>query len=77
MDDKLYFGMPVGSQDYEVTADECDQHHVIPTTSQGRWAMTELERFDLERSDVNGFQGDNCNNADVDEEDEALKPLMV
>jgi hypothetical protein len=33
MDDKLYFGMPVGSQDYEVTADESDQHHVIPTTS--------------------------------------------
>jgi hypothetical protein len=68
MDDELHFGMPGGSGDFEDQGDECD---AIPTASHQRWAATELERFDLGTSDVDGYEGEDGNDADADEEEEA------
>jgi len=68
MDDKLHFGMPGGSEDFE---DEGDKGDAIPTTSRRRRAATELERFDLGTSDVDGYEGEDGNDADADEEEEA------
>jgi len=67
-DDELHFGMPGGSGDF---ADEGDQSNAIPTTSRQLRAATELERFDLGTSDVDGYEGKNGDDADADEEEEA------
>jgi len=53
-DDKLHFGMPGGSGDYEDDGDECDDRDAIPTASWQRRPATELEMFDLGTSHVNG-----------------------
>jgi hypothetical protein len=50
-DDELHFGMPGGSGDFEDDGDECD---AIATASRRPRAATELERFDLGTSDVDG-----------------------
>ena len=68
LDHELHFGMPGCSGDYEDEGDECD---AIPTASRRRWAATELERFDLGTSDVDGYEGDAGDDADADEEEEA------
>jgi len=73
MDYELYFRMPVGSQDYKHTSDESDVSDANPTTSQGQRAATELERFDLETSDVDGYAGKDSDDADADEEEKALQ----
>jgi hypothetical protein len=65
---KLHFGMPGGSGDFEDDGDESD---AIPTTSGRRLAATELERFDLGTSDVDGYEGKDGDDADADEEEEA------
>jgi len=52
MDDELHFGMPGGSGDFK---DENDESDAIPTASRRRRASTELERFDLGTSDVDGY----------------------
>jgi len=78
-DDELHFGMPGGSGDYEDEGDESDDRHAIPTTSRRRRPTTELERFDLGTSDVNGYEGEDGNwyegedgdDADADEVEEA------
>jgi len=62
---KLDFGMPGGSGDFE---DECDEHYAIPTASQQQGAATELERFDLGTSDVDGYEGKDGSDADEEEE---------
>jgi len=72
-DDKLQFSMPVGSGDYEDEGDESDDCDAIPTTSQRRWPTTKLERFDLGATDVNGYEGDDVDDAHADEEDEELQ----
>jgi len=67
-DDELHFGMPGGSGDFE---DEGDESDAIPTASRRRRAATELERFDLGTSDVDGYYGEDGDDADADEEEEA------
>jgi hypothetical protein len=67
-DEELHFGMPGGSGDFE---DEGDESDAIPTASRRRWAATELEMFDLGTSDVNGYEGEDGDEADVNEEEEA------
>jgi len=65
-DDELHFGMPEGSVDFE---DEGDESDAIPTASRRRRAATELERFDLATSDVDGYEGEDGDIADAEEED--------
>jgi len=60
--------MTGGSGDLEDEGDESDD---IPTASRRRLAATELERFDLGTSDVNRYEGEDGDDADVDEEVEA------
>jgi hypothetical protein len=66
-DDELHFGMPGDSEDFE---DEGDESDAIPTASRSRQAATELERFDLGTSDVDGYEGEDGDDADADEEEE-------
>jgi hypothetical protein len=54
-DDELHFGMPRGSEDFE---EECDERDAIPTAWRRRLAATELERFELGTSDVDGYEGE-------------------
>jgi hypothetical protein len=68
MDDELHFWMPGGSRDFE---DEGDESDAIPTASRRRRATTELERFHLETSDVDGYEGEDGDVADADEQEEA------
>jgi hypothetical protein len=70
-DDELHFGMPGGSRDYDDEGDERDVFDSIPTASRRRRPTTELERFDLGTSDVDGYKGDDGDDADLDEEEEA------
>jgi len=70
--DKLHFAMPGGSGDYEDEGDESDVGDAIPITSRCQRPSTELRRFDLGTSDVHGYEGEDGNNADADEEEEAL-----
>jgi hypothetical protein len=72
-DNELHFAMPGGSAEYEEEGDESDEHNAVRTTSRRPRPTTELERFDLGTSDVNGYQGEDGNDADADgdEEEEA------
>jgi hypothetical protein len=65
-DDKLHFRMPEGSGDHEDEGDKSDDRHAIPTSSWRTRPATELERFDLGTRDVNGYEGEDANNADAD-----------
>jgi hypothetical protein len=67
-DDELYVWMSVGSGDFEAEGEESD---AIPTASRRQQAATELERFDLENSDVDGYEGEDGDDEDVDEKEEA------
>jgi hypothetical protein len=69
-DDELHFGMPGGSRDYEDAGDERDDRDAIPTLSQQQWPATELLRFDLGTSDVDGYEGEDGDDADVDAAEE-------
>jgi hypothetical protein len=64
-DDELHFGMPGGSGNFEDEGDECD---AIPTASWRRRAATELERFVLGTSDVDGCEGEDGDDADEEKE---------
>jgi len=68
MDDELHFAMRGGSGDLE---DEGDKWDAIPTASRQRQATTELERFDLGTSDVDGYECEDGIDADAEEEEEA------
>jgi hypothetical protein len=59
--------MPGGSRDFE---DEGDESDAIPTTSRRRRAATELERFHLGTSDVDGYEGEDGDDANADEQEE-------
>jgi len=65
--------MPGGSGDYEDEGDESDDRDAILTASRRRRPATELERFDLGTSDVEGYEGEDGDDAeaDADEEDES------
>jgi len=60
--------MPGGSGDFE---DEGDESNAIPTASRRQRAATELEWFELGTSDVDGYEGEDGNDADADQEEEA------
>jgi len=69
-DDELHFGMPGGSVDYENEGDESDNCDAIPTARR-RWRpATELNRFDLGTSDVDGYECEDSDNADADADEE-------
>jgi hypothetical protein len=69
-DDELHFGMPGGSGDYEDEGDESHDRDAIPTASRRRRPATELERFDLGTSDVDGYQSEDGDDADADADEE-------
>jgi hypothetical protein len=68
---ELHFGMPRDCGDYEDEGDESDKCDSFPSANRRRRATTELKRINLETSDVDGYEGEDCNN--VDEEEEALQ----
>jgi len=70
-DDKLHFGMPGDSRDCEDPGDESDELDAIPTASWLRRTETELWRYDMGTSDVDGYEEDDGDEADADEEEEA------
>jgi len=70
-DDELDFGMPGGSGDFEDDGDESDDRDAIPTASRRRRPATELERFDLETSDIDGYEGEDGDDADADADADA------
>jgi len=63
--------MPQGREDFEHHGEESDESDAIPTASRRWFAATDLERFDLLTSDVDGYEGEDGNNSDADEEEEA------
>jgi hypothetical protein len=69
-DNKLHFGVPGGSGDYEDEGGECEVHDAIPTTSRRLQPVTDSERFDLGTSDVDRYEGEDGDDADTDEEEE-------
>jgi len=71
LDDEQHFGMPGGGRDYEHEGDESDARDAIPTASRLWRPSTELERFDLGTSDVDGYEGEDGDDAYADEEEEA------
>jgi hypothetical protein len=75
MDVEHYFEMPGRSGEYADEGDESDDRDAIPTSSRRRRPATELERFDLGTGDVNGYEGEDGEDADadadVDEEEES------
>jgi len=70
-DDELHFGMPGGSGDYEDEGDESDVRDAIPTARRRRRPMTELKTFDLGTSYVDGYEGEDGDDAYADEVEEA------
>jgi hypothetical protein len=71
MDDELHFGMTGGCENYDDEGDEIDESDVMPTACRRRRAATELERFDLRTSDVDGYEGDDGDDANADEEEQS------
>jgi len=74
-DEELHFRMPGGSGYYKFEGDESDKRNGIPTISQQWEAATELKRFELQTSDVHGYEGEDADNADADKEDEASQAV--
>jgi len=72
-DDKLDFGMAGGSGDYEHEGDESHERDDLPTTSRRRRPATGLHRSSLGTRDVDGYEGEDGDDVDVDahEEEEA------
>jgi hypothetical protein len=73
MDDELHFTMPGGCENYDDEGDKIDESNTHPTASRRRWATTELMKFDLGTSNVDGNKGNDGDDADADEEAEALQ----
>jgi hypothetical protein len=71
MDEKLHFVILGGSEDFEDEGDESNKSNAIPTASQQRWAATEQKRFDLETSDVDGYECEDGDDADGGQVEEA------
>ena len=69
-DDELHFGMPGGSGDNEDEGDESDHRDAIATASWRQRPATELQRFDLGTCDVDGYEGENGDDADADADEE-------
>jgi len=73
MDDELHFGMPGVSGDYRDEGDDSDVCDAIPTASWRRRPATVFETFDLRTGDVEGYEGEDGDDAYADEEEEALQ----
>jgi hypothetical protein len=71
MDDELHVGMSGGGGDYGDRGDEGDERIAIPSAGRRRRAVTVPEWFDLETSDLDGYEGEVGEVADVDEAKEA------
>jgi len=61
------FRMPGGSTDQEHEGDESSVRNATPAARQRRWPATEFERFYLGTNDVDGYEGEDSDNADADE----------
>jgi hypothetical protein len=59
----------------KMKGDESDDCEAIPTASRRQRPLMELEKFDLGTSDVDGYEGDDGNDADADEEEEASQAV--
>ena len=70
-DAELGFGWPGCSEHYNDRGGKIEESDDIPNTSQRQQATTELEGFTLGTSDINRYQGNDGNDADVNQEDEA------
>jgi len=71
MYNKLHIGMPGGSGDDGDEGDKSDKRNAIPTACRKQRAARELERFHLRMSDVDAYEGEDGDDADVNEEEEA------
>jgi hypothetical protein len=60
--------MPGGSGDCE---DEGDESDAVFTGSRRRRAATELDRYDLGTSEVDGYEGEDGDDGDADEAEQA------
>jgi len=67
----LHFGMAEVSRDYQDERDGSNVRDGSPTAIQQRLPATDLKRLDMGTSDVDGYVGEDCNDADADEEEEA------
>jgi len=63
--------MTAGSRDDENEGDKSDERDAIHTASRLRQPVTELERFDLGTSNVDGYEGEDGDDADADADDDA------
>ena len=72
-DDEMHLGMPAGCADQQDHGDKSDECDAIPTASRRRRTSTELERVHLGTSDVNGYEGEDGEDADPDEEEVAFQ----
>jgi hypothetical protein len=70
-DDELHFEMCRGCEDCNDEDDEIDESNAIPTAIRRRQAATELERYYLGTSHVDGNEGNDGDDVDADEEDAA------
>jgi len=69
-DDKLHFGMPGGSRNFEHEGDKSDESDAVPTASRRQRPATELEKFDLGTSDGYGYERKDGDDADTDPDEE-------
>jgi len=69
-DDEIHFWMPGGSGDYEDEGDESDEYDSIRTASWRQRPTTDLVRFDLGTSDVEGYEGEDGDDVDADADDD-------
>jgi hypothetical protein len=56
------------SRDSGDAGDASDEGDAIPTASRPLWPATELDRFGLGTSDVDGYEGEHGDDADEEEE---------
>jgi len=65
--------MPWGCPNYDDDGDKMIESDDIPTASRQWRTATELGTFDCATSDVDGYEGDNGNDADSDEVEDELQ----
>jgi len=72
-DDELNFGMPGGCGEYEDEGDESDDRDAIQSACWWQRPAKQYERIDLGTSDVDGYEGEDGDDADVDKEEDAAQ----
>ena len=65
--------MPGGSGDYDDEGDKRGMRDAIPSASWPRRPGTVLQRFNLGTSDVDAYEDEDSDDANADEEQEALQ----